>query len=193
MGNAADQAAIASSEHERNHKVCADCTLCCTVYEIPDLEKKQGHACVHTHRDGGCDIWGLHPSLCQEFKCLWLRHKDMNALWRPDIAGFVLRLDTDGTTLNIDIDPKRPEAWRQEPYYGQLKIWSEVITRGEGLLVVHLSDGICVITPDEDLYLRGAKRGEILETGMEMSLFGPRPFARIVPEISEPNRKRRRA
>jgi len=174
-------------------KVCGDCNLCCKVYDIEDLEKKAGHLCHHASPSpaGGCSIWGLHPKLCQEFKCMWLKHSDMNGLWRPDTAGFVLRLDIDGTTLNIDTDPDRPYAWQKPYYYDQLKLWSEAMRTQTGLLVVHMVGQICVITPEEDLYLKGPKRGDILETGYENSLFGLRPFARVIPAKSI--KKNRRA
>ncbi len=162
-------------------KECGDCTLCCTVYDIPDLEKKAGHACFNTKGDGGCSVWGLHPQICQDFKCLWLKHDDMSGIWRPDHAGFVLRLEPNGTTLAVDVDPARPNAWRVAHYYEQLKIWSEVMPRNEGLVLVYAPEGLYVITPMEDLFLKAPKRGDILETGMEQSLFGPRPFARVIP------------
>jgi hypothetical protein len=162
-------------------KSCGTCNLCCKVYDVEDVGKKAGHLCQHTRIEAGCGIWGLHPQICQDFKCLWLKHDDLNGLWRPDVAGFVLRLEPNGTTLNIDVDPDRPKAWQQEPYYTQFKLWSVGIRTSENLVVVYAPEGLYVITPDEDLYLKTPKRGDILETGMEMTLFGPRPFARVLP------------
>ncbi|MDI7774080.1 hypothetical protein [Asticcacaulis sp. EMRT-3] len=162
-------------------KVCGDCSLCCKVYDIPELEKKMGHVCHHVRPEGGCGVWGLHPQTCQDFKCLWIRHDDMNALWRPDVCGFVLRLEPNGTTLAVDVDPDRPDAWRTQHYYDQLKLWSEVMPKNEGLVLVYVPGGLFVITPMEDLFLKAPKRGDILETGMEMTLFGLRPFARVIP------------
>ncbi|MFN3806390.1 hypothetical protein [Asticcacaulis sp.] len=162
-------------------KACGECNLCCKVYDVEDVGKKAGTLCHHTRESDGCSIWGLHPQICQDFKCLWLKHDDLNGLWRPNTAGFVLRLEPNGTTLNVDVDPARPDAWRQAPYYAQFKLWGEGILRSESLVVVHAPEGLYVVTPDEDLFLRTPKRGDILETGMEMTLFGPRPFARVVP------------
>jgi hypothetical protein len=169
------------------NKVCGDCSLCCKVYRVDDLEKKAHQACDHTRHkqnssSSGCGIWGLHPQSCQTLKCLWLKHADMNALWRPDIAGFVLRVM--GTALHIDSDHDRPKDWQREPYYSQFKAWSKLIEDGSGLLVVNLKDAICLITPLEDLYLKGPKRGEHLETGIEMTLFGPRVFARVAKVVN---------
>jgi len=162
-------------------KVCGDCTMCCKVYDVDDVGKKAGQRCNHVRPEGGCGIWGLHPQTCQDFKCLWLRHDDLNGLWRPDHAGFVLRLEPNGTTLAVDVDPDRPNDWRRPYYYDQLKQWSEVMPKNEGLVLVYAPEGLYVITPMEDLFLKAPRRGDILETGMEMSLFGLRPFARVIP------------
>jgi len=182
-GNAARAAASASKRPpaKASLKVCGECTLCCKVYEIEDFEKKPGTVCHHVRPEGGCGVWGLHPKICQEFKCLWLKHDDMNGLWRPDHAGFVLRLEPNGTTLAIDVDHDRPHAWKREPYYSQIKLWSEVMPKNEGLVLVYAPEGLYVITPMEDLFLKAPKRGDILETGMEETLFGVRPYARVIP------------
>ncbi|OYW79148.1 MAG: hypothetical protein B7Z26_08540 [Asticcacaulis sp. 32-58-5] len=170
-------------------KVCGDCNMCCKVYDIDDLGKKAGDLCHHTGHVKGCGVWGLHPKTCQDFKCLWLKHEDLNALWRPDIAGFVLRLDPNGTTLNIDVDHGRANAWRAEPYYSQIKLWSEVFPT-QGLVLIHSKDGLWVVTPTEDLNIPNPKGGDTLETGMEDSLFGPRPFVRVIPQKKTPARRR---
>lgn len=161
-------------------KMCGDCTLCCKVYEIEDFEKKPGKTCHNVRDEGGCGVWGLHPKACQEFKCLWLKHDDMDGRWRPDHAGFVMRLEGKGTVC-IDVDHDRPDAWRREPYYSQLKAWSEVMPRNEGLVLVYAPEAMYVITPMEDLPLKAPKKGDALETGMEDTLFGRRPYARVVP------------
>ncbi len=180
----------ASRSKRADLKECGTCTLCCKVYDIDDFEKKAGKLCHNVRSEGGCGVWGLHPKTCQEFKCLWLRHDDMDGRWRPDVAGFVLRLEPNGTTLDIDVDHDRPDAWRQEPYYSQMKKWSEVMPRNEGLVVVYAPEGLYVITPQEDLFLKSPKRGDILETGMEETLFGPRAYARVIPAREVRQRER---
>lgn len=172
-------------------KVCGDCHLCCTVYDVEDFNKKSGTPC-HNLRSGiGCGLWGLHPKSCQEFKCLWLKHDDMGPLWRPDVAGFVLRLD--GKTLFVDIDQRRPQLWRREIYYKQLKLWSEVILRGEGMVIVNEGERILILTPDEELIMKPLKRGETIVTHIESTLFGQRINAQIKPaqELKKSERRLR--
>ena len=171
-------------------KMCGECNLCCKVYDVEDFEKKAGQHCHNSGREGGCGIWGLHPKSCQDFKCLWLKHDDMSGLWRPDNAGFVMRLEAGGRNVIIDVDPDRPDAWKAEPYYSQIKAWSEIMPRNEGLVLCYAPEGLYVVTPMEDLLLRAPKKGDVLETGMEMSLFGWQPFARVIPAKETTTRKR---
>jgi hypothetical protein len=181
-------------------KACGDCSLCCTVYEREDFEKKAGHDCHHTRSDaspngGSCGIWGLHPASCQSFKCLWLKHEDLDGLWRPDVAGFVMTHE--GTTLYIDVDPARPDAFMHEPYYSQFRQWSAVAwgegAHSEGRVIARHHERLCVITPDEELFIRAPRRGERLETGAEWTLFGLKPYARIVTARQQSLNIRRRA
>ncbi len=185
-----NQTTQAAPSRRASLKMCGECNLCCKVYDVEDLEKKAGHHCHNSGREGGCGIWGLHPKSCQEFKCLWLKHDDMSGLWRPDNAGFVMRLEAGGRNLILDVDPDRPDAWKREPYYSQIKLWSEIMPRNEGLVLCYAPEALYVVTPMEDLTLRAPKKGDILETGMEMSLFGLRPFARVVPAKETHARKR---
>lgn len=163
-------------------KACDGCTLCCSVYDIPELEKKAGCDCSHISRHGGCGLWGIHPKTCQDFKCLWLKHSGLDARWRPDVCGFVLRVDEDGRTLWLDVDYRRPAHWRDAPYYAQIKDWSKAFKRGEGMVFVSGPEGVWVITPEEDLLLKNAPKGALIEAGYERTLFGVRPFARVIEE-----------
>jgi hypothetical protein len=161
-------------------KSCGACSQCCTTHPVEDFEKPAHHACVHVRAGQGCSQWGLHPQSCQSFKCLWIRHPRLDGQWRPDRAGFILRTDADGVTLHVDVSADRPGAWLEEPFYTQLKAWSAGILSGEGRILIHDGDYELLMTPDEVLSLRPLKPGEVLETGVEPSLFGPRVYVRIL-------------
>lgn len=163
-------------------KRCDACLLCCEVYDVPELGKRLHALCPNAVRGGGCAIWGAHPATCRAFRCLWLDHPELGPEWRPDRAGFVLRPDPDGVTLWVDEDSSRPGAWRAAPYYPVLKLWSAALGRGQGVVLVQAVDGVWLIAPEEDLFLRDAPKGARLEAGYEASLFGPRPWARVLPE-----------
>ena len=159
---------------------CDGCDLCCRVYEIEELAKPMGQACPHA-RDQRCTIYGLHPKTCQSFRCFWMDRLDLGTEWRPSLAGFVLRLDADQSTLWVDVDPLRPRAWHADPYYGQLKRWSESIKTGAGVLLVH-DRGVWVLFPERDLLLPDATRGCRFEAGYRDGPAGPEPWARVIED-----------
>lgn len=162
-----------------NYKACGPCSQCCITEAVADFEKPAHQACHHERPGRGCSIWGLHPTSCQSFRCVWIKHPRLDDRWRPDVAGFVLRDDADGISLHVDVAPHRSGAWLAEPYQTQLRMWSEGILSGEGRVLIHDGPWHILMTPDEDLPIRAVKRGEWLESGIEMSLFGPRVFVRI--------------
>ena len=159
-------------------KACDGCDLCCRLYEIDELAKPAHSVCVHARPEGGgCGIHGVHPKPCQTFECMWLTQADLNALWRPSVAGFVLR--TEGTCLYVDVDPGRRGAWRREPYYAQIKAWSEAIRDGRGMVTVE-DHGIFVIFPERDVFLGRLTPGAMIEAGYRRTSAGARPWARLL-------------
>jgi hypothetical protein len=160
-------------------KDCGTCTLCCTTRQVDDLGKASGQTCQKSTLKS-CSVWGLHPKVCQDYSCLWLKHTKLGDEWRPDKAGFVLSLEADNI-VRIDPDPQRPFNWQRAPYYEQLKLWSQSIMSGEGRVVVHLGNQICILTPDEDLWLSLPKKGETIETSVHETLFGLKVAITIKP------------
>lgn len=66
---------------------CGNCTACCTVLAIVELQKPQRRACDHLCRSG-CGIYADRPASCHEFHCLWLRGAiDGDEALRPDQLG----------------------------------------------------------------------------------------------------------
>lgn len=61
-------------------RTCGDCTLCCNLQGVNDLQppKPSCTDCKHMNtgralrRHGGCDIYKRRPQSCQDYKCLWL-------------------------------------------------------------------------------------------------------------------------
>lgn len=139
-----------------------------------------GQACSHL-RDQRCTIYGHHPKTCRTFQCFWLERPDLGPEWRPSQAGFVLRQD--GSTLWVDVDPSRPRAWRLDPYYAQLKLWSEAVRTGVGVVLVH-DRGVWVLFPERNLFLPEPVRGARFEAGYRMGPGGPEPWARILDETA---------
>jgi uncharacterized cysteine cluster protein YcgN (CxxCxxCC family) len=157
-------------------KACGGCDLCCRLYDIEELAKPAHSVCVHARPEGGCAVHGVHPKTCQVFQCMWLARDDLDALWRPSTAGFVLR--GEGTSLYVDVDPERRGAWKREPYYAQIKAWSEAVREGRGLITVE-DHGIFVVFPERDIYLGRLPAGALIEAGYLRTSVGVRPWARL--------------
>jgi hypothetical protein len=64
---------------------CGDCTACCTLSAVSELNKKAGEHCVHCINNG-CAIYGKHPQVCKDFECAFLQG-GTNIELRPDKCG----------------------------------------------------------------------------------------------------------
>jgi len=68
---------------------CGDCTLCCTLTFVPELDKQEGVTCEHC--DKGCRIYEGRPKSCSEYKCAWLDEK-LPEWMRPDLSHVMVEI-----------------------------------------------------------------------------------------------------
>jgi hypothetical protein len=107
---------------------CGACSMCCRVLEIAELEKPKDKWCTHCKPgQGGCSIYQDRPDVCRNFKCLWLLGK-LDDRWQPLKSKMVLWPSKSGEVqiLNVSVDARYPDKWRDEPYISHLKklsIW----------------------------------------------------------------------
>lgn len=66
---------------------CGECTVCCTLSVVKELDKKVGEQCVHCV-DQGCMIHGKHPKVCKDFECAYYQGGN-NIKLRPDQCGIM--------------------------------------------------------------------------------------------------------
>ena len=52
---------------------CGDCTMCCKLLAVPEIEKPALKWCKHCSNPGGCGIYDTKPKSCTEFECIWLQ------------------------------------------------------------------------------------------------------------------------
>ena len=72
------------------YRGCGTCTACCTVLDVPELDKPEGVPCQHL-TDQGCGIYEDRPEACRNFKCGYLlRIDDWPTRMRPDQSGFMI-------------------------------------------------------------------------------------------------------
>jgi hypothetical protein len=104
-------------------RACGDCSLCCKILGVEEIQKPVGKWCQHCKAGRGCLIYESRPAACQHFACQWLIDGSFGDEWKPRRSKMVPRVvERDGRlVLIIDVDREAPGAWKREPYYEQLK------------------------------------------------------------------------
>jgi len=66
---------------------CGECTLCCTLFIVEELDKPAGTACSNCSIN--CSIYESRPQSCKDLKCAYLQMTNVSVLMRPDNLGVV--------------------------------------------------------------------------------------------------------
>lgn len=146
---------------------CGACTLCCKVYDVPPVGATAGNWCPNCLPGRGCKIYEARPQQCRDFLCLWMTQDYLGPDWKPDKARFVLTMDAQTRWLFVQADPGAAQAWRKEPYYGQLKRWAEAgnrpvivfVRKTATALTAHGETMLGEIAADERLVMRDLPGG----------------------------------
>ena len=73
---------------------CGECTLCCTLCVVVELDKPAGSACEHCKNN--CTIYENRPQSCRELSCAYHQMSQVSVKLRPDNCGVVFeKLDND--------------------------------------------------------------------------------------------------
>lgn len=130
---------------------CGDCSLCCKVLGIPELDKPKDAWCPNFAAGCGCRIYAGRPPSCQSFSCRWLTDLDMGPEWKPSVCKMVL--DSRPRMLTVHVDPAVSRPWRAEPYYSVLKrLAAQGLTRNVIVLVIEKRRSL-VVLPDREVDL----------------------------------------
>lgn len=124
--------------------LCADCTACCTVFEIKEIEKPFGKTCKYVGQTGvgkGCTIYMERPIACNHYICLYLdsqRRPEVERMpeaLRPNVSKVVMGwpFGLDRETLFVYPLPGYEDAWRSGPVSEHLRM---VLSRGGKIVVV---------------------------------------------------------
>lgn len=132
---------------------CNACTLCCKVLSITAIAKPQGQWCVHCEVGRDCKIYETRPEECRSFYCGFLTWSTMEEHWFPARSKMVVVSELEGNRIAIHVDQGRPSAWRQEPYYSEIKHWAAVAIRQKLQVVVCIGKRAIVIFPDREVDL----------------------------------------
>jgi hypothetical protein len=143
---------------------CGTCTLCCKVMKIDELEKPRGIWCRHCSVGVGCRIYDDRPGECRRFLCGYLTEASLSEDWLPTKSKIVLAADLDGKRIAAHVDPSRPDAWKAEPFYSQLKEWARLAAPVNGQVLACVGRTTVVILPDKDVDLGVVADNELIVT-----------------------------
>src|SRR5258706_966131 len=130
-------------------RACGTCTMCCKTMRVPEFEKPVDKWCAHCIKGKGCAIYEERPVSCREFLCVYLLDGTLAEHWKPDHSRMVLSNSVE-TVLRVLVDPDRPDAWRRQPYYAELKKWALNAARLKSIVIVSVGENMTVILPDRD-------------------------------------------
>jgi len=130
---------------------CGDCALCCKVMAIEEIAKPAGRWCRQCKPGRGCLVYDARPAECRAFNCLWMVDARFGPHWKPNKSKLVLTTSEDG--IEIRCDPGVPDAWRREPFHGEIK---RLATSGEMhdvTVLVITGERMMLVTPDREFDL----------------------------------------
>ncbi|MDG2333441.1 MAG: hypothetical protein P8Q97_04380 [Myxococcota bacterium] len=96
-------------------RACGECSLCCRVLRVDELDKLGGVPCVHQDVDApGCSVHAQRPNICRSYRCLWLSG-GLEEGDRPDRLGAVVDVVADGSLVRLEIRSLLPGAFDASP------------------------------------------------------------------------------
>ena len=132
-------------------RACGDCTLCCKVMAIEEIAKPAGQWCRHCKPGRGCLVYDDRPAECRAFNCLWLMDERFGPHWKPARSKMVLTSSDDG--LEIRCDPGFPDAWRKEPFRGEIGALATAGETHDVTVLVISGQKMVLVTPEKEFDL----------------------------------------
>src|SRR5260370_14543633 len=97
---------------------CGDCSLCCKLAKVDELEKPSGVWCRHCAPGrGGCTIYETRPSVCRNWACSWIVDSSLGPEWRPLTRKIIPLFENCRRRLGLRVEPSHPDVRRRETYY----------------------------------------------------------------------------
>ena len=136
---------------------CGTCTMCCKLFDIPEIPTTSGNWCRHCAPGKGCRIYDARPETCRRFFCGWMVSPGLGPEWKPDRCKVIMQLLAveDTFWVNAYVDEKYPTAWQRPDIYNRLKqIAAANPAVGETVKVVvtvHIGRRRIVMLPERDV------------------------------------------
>ena len=113
---------------------CQDCTMCCKLVAVHELEKPAQSWCEHCEIGVGCKIYDRRPADCRTFYCGWLLDPRISDAWQPSKSKMVVKFEPKRIVIHVDKD--RRDQWRKEPFHSQIRAWARAGMAYEGDVIV---------------------------------------------------------
>jgi len=128
---------------------CGDCSLCCKLLGIPELDKPKDVWCHNFAAGTGCRIYADRPPSCHNFVCRWLSDPMMGPDWKPSVCKMVV--DSKPSLFVVHVDPAVSRPWRAEPYFSVLRrLSAQGLAKGTIVMVIERRRTI-IILPDREV------------------------------------------
>jgi hypothetical protein len=128
---------------------CGECSMCCYLFQIPELKKPINKWCVHCKPGKGCRIYGTHPATCKDYQCLWLVDTDFGDEWFPPTSKIVIHYPTkDLSVLQFCVDPEYPDIWMTRPYFSKIERLGHLAEKEKKLVVVTVGTHLVYVKGD---------------------------------------------
>ena len=150
---------------------CGSCMLCCKLLGIREINKPEYQWCTHCKAGRGCTIYDSRPKSCRDFYCGYRQSDDVSEAWFPAKSRMLLRAQ--GIGIICYVDTGYPDAWKQQPYYRDLKRWAQRAVNTEHNVLVNIGGRVIVILPDKDVDFGIMKPGEKIVVGTANTPMGP--------------------
>lgn len=111
---------------------CGECTLCCKLLNIKDVDSKPGEYCKHCKPGIGCKIYNERPEPCRIFECAWKQMIHTGEELRPDRCNILFEKWSDYVMVgSVDSDDIKEIVIKQIDYF-----------RSEGISVLIVNQNI---------------------------------------------------
>jgi hypothetical protein len=168
---------------------CGDCSLCCKLAKVDELDKPSGVWCRHCAPGrGGCTIYETRPPVCRNYFCSWIVDSRVGPEWYPLTSKMILSLENSGQRVCVRVEPGHADAWRREPYYSQLKTWSRAAVEARRQIVVFVNKRVIVILPDKEVEFADVELGEQIWVGAQDTPAGRTWNAARIPADVPPDK-----
>lgn len=89
---------------------CGECTLCCKLLGVAELDKPPSRWCHHCTPGKGCNIYADRPPNCVDFECGWFAN-DGSPEHRPDRLHMIVTGESQQVgAYVVHVDPGFPDA-----------------------------------------------------------------------------------